>query len=101
MSERVCANPPCEVVLTTHRRHARFCSGACRAEGWRREHEKPHRTLSDEPRRASRDGYGTRIYLAPDEVADLVTRYGAEPGSRRMMEKVARAARVVDQRAGV
>lgn len=79
MSERICANPFCCASLAGRRRHAVYCSGACRAEASRQRAlsraselptlvltreatEKAHESAQIEPYRYPRSG------LTSDEI---------------------------------
>jgi hypothetical protein len=65
VSERICQFEGCNASLDGMRAQARYCSPRHRAAAHR---EKPHSTPPEQPRRASRDGKGTHVYLTPDEI---------------------------------
>lgn len=66
MSERVCLD--CGASLAGRRRGTRFCDATCRSRYWKRGHtRKPARNVSARPRRPSRDGNGTRIYVTAED----------------------------------
>jgi endogenous inhibitor of DNA gyrase (YacG/DUF329 family) len=66
----------CGARFEGKRADARFCSEKCRLDHWLAEHPEAPRSrserLSQHPRRRSRDGNGTRLYLSPLEVAYLI-----------------------------
>lgn len=110
MRERVCAHRHCNVSLEGRRRQCRYCSAACRAAesklrraDSRAEGEKPHSAVSRPPRRQTRDGRGTRMYVVRDElelVRDVLAgKRPRENGARdRLLQKIPRALEHLDER---
>lgn len=61
----------CGASLEGKRPDALYCCSEHRAAEYRRRQEQAFSTAPTQPRRASRDGKGTRYYLLPNEVAAL------------------------------
>lgn len=102
MSLRSCAY--CGALLFNKRRDARFCCGACRAAAARRSREakEAHRSAHSGSRRPSRDGFGTRIYFTPHELADLrwLAALGPDALSKERLEGIRRKAEAAEARIG-
>lgn len=106
MTLRKCALHGCDELLGAgYRRHARYCSAACRAEASRRRRSldspqkrtEAHTEQEGEPtgqseasrkRRSTRDGKGTKLYLLPHDLTELE---GGPPYSPRVAQKLAQA----------
>lgn len=76
--ERVCEYRHCDESLDGRRPQCRFCSPACRAAESRERAvdravpflapQKPHSSVSRRPRRANREGVGTRLYVTAADI---------------------------------
>lgn len=106
---RRCANPDCDTLLgRSYRRHARYCSARCRAEAARKRgmarkrteahsgqenRRKRRNTALVRPRRATRDGRGSKVYLLPEEIDALLERdtRASTPELRRGRRKLRKA----------
>jgi|SRR6478609_10325537 len=105
-SERTCDQ--CGKHLISKRRGARFCDSDCR-NAWHNKQPPESDATSKRlegvrgpervPRRASRDGLGTKVYLTPEDIRDLLnhlspTHYFYSPESEeRLRVKFLAAAR--------
>jgi hypothetical protein len=110
---RTCGYRHCDVCIDEMRPNALYCypehkareNHLLRAEGRgsRRDGAKPDKTGQDRPRRANRDGVGTRLYVVDDEVAlvrDLLSGKRRRPSAvhARLLPKVLAAADRLDGR---
>jgi hypothetical protein len=110
---RICAYRNCDLPIDHLRRQAIYCCPSHKAAENRLKKEdgrsgsrgaaKPYKTVRNRPRRANRDGVGTRFYIVDDELAlvrDLLNgkQRRSGPVHARLLPKVLAAAERIDGR---
>jgi hypothetical protein len=105
---RLCAF--CRVELEDPRPNKRFCDSSCRrhyCRAWEEnaryrcgEAGKACKTVRMRPKRASKRGHGTRLYVVPDEIAEVLRDLAPRsPKSERFVEKLRSARKRAERRA--